>query len=64
MLNGSILSGPTADFNAACLRRVDADLPFPSTFDTDDQAPWASELGVAATALAALAWLTLVSGCR
>jgi hypothetical protein len=64
MLNGSILSGPTADFTAACLRRMDAGLPFPSTFDTDDQAPWASELGVAATVLAALTWLTLVFGLR
>ena len=64
MLNGSILSGPTADFTAACLRRMDAGLPFPSTFDTDDQAPWASELGVAATVLAGLAWLTLVFGLR
>jgi hypothetical protein len=64
MLNGSILSGPTADFTAACLRRMDAGLPFPSTFDTDDQAPWASELGVAGTVLAGLAWLTLVLGLR
>ena len=66
MLNGSLLRGYTyeADFTAACLRRMDAGLPFPSTFDTDDQAPWASELGVAATVLAALAWLTLVFGLR
>ena len=64
MLNGSILSGPTGDFTTACLRRMDAGLPFPSTFDTDDQAPWASELSVAATVLAGLAWLTLVFGLR
>ena len=64
MLNSSILSGPTFDFTAGCLRRMDAGLPFPSTFDVDDQAPWASELGVAGTVLAALAWLTLVFGLR
>jgi hypothetical protein len=64
MLNDSILSGSAADFSDACLRRMDAGLPSPSTFDADDRAPWASELGVAATVLAALAWLTLVFGLR
>lgn len=66
MLTGSILRwyawGP--GFSDACLRRMDGGLPFPSTPDPDQQAPWASELGVAATVLAGLAWLTLVVGLR
>ena len=66
MLTGSILRwyawGP--GFSDACLRRMDGGLPFPSTPDPAEQAPWASELGVAATVLAGLAWLTLVLGLR
>ena len=66
MLTGSILRwyawGP--GFSDACLRRMDGGLPFPSTPDPAEHAPWASELGVAATVLAGLAWLTLVLGLR
>jgi uncharacterized membrane protein len=40
----------------ACLRRMDGDI--------SELAPWTSELGVAATALAGVAWLTLVLGLR
>ena len=40
----------------ACLRRMGGDI--------SGLAPWTSELGVAATALAGVAWLTLVLGLR
>ena len=40
----------------ACDARMDGDIA--------EQAPWTSELHVAATALAGLAWLTLVLGLR
>jgi hypothetical protein len=66
MFNGTILRGYAygPGFSVGCLRRMDGGLPFPSTPDPAEQAPWASELGVAATALAGLAWLTLVLGLR
>jgi hypothetical protein len=66
MLTGSILRWYAwgSGFSEACLRRMDGGLPFPSTHDPDQQAPWASELGVAGTVLAGLAWLTLVLGLR
>ncbi len=57
MLSGSIIYryydhvGPA--FSDACLRRMDG-----------DQGPWDSALYVLATALAGLAWLTLVHGLR
>jgi hypothetical protein len=57
MLSGSIINryydyvGP--GFSDACLRRMDG-----------DQGPWESGLYVLATALAGLAWLTLVYGLR
>jgi hypothetical protein len=57
MLSGSIIYryydhvGPA--FSDACLRRMDG-----------DQGPWESALYVLATALAGLAWLTLVHGLR
>jgi len=64
MLTGSILRWYAwgSGFSDACLRRMDGGLPFPSTPDPDQQASWASELGVAATVLAGLAWLTLTLG--
>jgi hypothetical protein len=40
----------------ACLRRMEGDI--------SELAPWTSELGVAAIALAGVAWLTLVLGLR
>ena len=66
MFSGTIVRGYTygPDFSEACLRRMDGGLPFPSTPDPAEQAPWASELGVAAAALVGLAWLALVLGLR
>jgi hypothetical protein len=61
---GSMLSWFADGFSEACLRRMDGGLPFPSTFHPDQQAPWASELGVAATGLTGMALLTLVLGLR
>jgi hypothetical protein len=52
MLSGSIIYGydyVAPDVSDACLRRMDG-----------DQAPWESELHVAAMALAGAAWLKLV----
>ena len=64
MLNGSVLRGYTyeQEFSEACLRRMDGGIPFPYPPEPAEQAAWASELGVVATALAGLAWLTLVVG--
>ena len=56
MLLGSIIQGDDSvggKFSDACLRRMDG-----------DQGPWESALYVLATALAGLAWLTLVHGLR
>lgn len=66
MFSGSILNGYAygPDFSDACLRRMDTGLPFPYPPEPAEQTPWASELGVAATALAGVAWLTVVLGLR
>ncbi len=52
------------DLTDACLWRMDGGLPFPYPPEPAEQTPWASELGVAAMALAGLAWLVLVLGLR
>ena len=66
MLNRSIFRGYAygSGFSDACLRRMDAGLPFPYPPEPAEQAPWAAELGVAAVAAAALAWLVLLVGRR
>ena len=66
MFSGTILRGYVygPDFSDACLRRMDGGLPFPSTPDPGERAPWASELGVAAAALVGLAWLAVALGLR
>lgn len=66
MVNGSIVRGYTygTDFSDACLRRMDTGIAFPYPPEPAEQAPWASELGMAAMVLAGLAWLTLVLGQR
>jgi hypothetical protein len=48
----------------ACWRRMDTGLAFPYPPELAEQAPWVSELGVAAVSLAGLAWLTIVLGMR
>lgn len=66
LLSGSVVRGYRygPDFSAACLRRMDAGLPFPYVPEPSEQTAWASELGVVAMALAASAWLVLTLGMR
>jgi len=64
MLSGSIIHGYSygPELSDACLRRMDGALPFPYPPEPAEQTAWASELGVAATVLLGLAWITLVLG--
>ena len=64
MLSGSILRGYAygPDFSEACLHRMDGGMPFLYPPERAEQTAWASELGVVATVLGALGWLTLVVG--
>ncbi len=64
MLNGTILRRYSyeREFSTACLRRMDGGMPFLYPPELGEQTAWASELGVLATILAALAWITLVVG--
>jgi hypothetical protein len=66
MLNGSAFRGYTYgdDFSDGCLRRMDTGLPIHYPQELAGQAPWSSQLGVAAFALLGLAWLILVFGLR
>jgi hypothetical protein len=66
MLSATILHGYAygPDFSDACRRRMDAGAPFPYPPEPAARTPWAAELGVAATGLAGLAWLTLMLGQR
>lgn len=66
MLNGSILYGYDArsGWSDACLRRMDGGPPFPYPAEPAEQTAYASELGVVAVVLAALAWLVFVLGSR
>lgn len=52
------------DLSEACLRRMDTGLPFPYPAEPAEQVPWATELGVLAVALAALAWVLVVPTLR
>jgi hypothetical protein len=51
-------------FCGACWRRMEAGVAFPYPPEPAAQAPWASELGVAATALAGMLSATIVSSNR
>jgi hypothetical protein len=67
MLRGSVLHGYDyvgPHFSDACWRRMDTGMAFPYPPKPVQQAPWVSEPRVAATALAGIAWLTLVLGQR
>ena len=65
MLDGTAFAPPvTADLSTACLRRMDAGLPFPFPPEIAERAPWASELGGLAVASAISAWILLVLGLR
>jgi hypothetical protein len=66
MLSGSVLRGYAygPEFTDACLRRMDTAPPFPYPPPAADTTVLTSALGVAATALAGLAWLVLAAGMR
>lgn len=66
LLSGSVVRGYRygPDFSEACLRRMDASLPFPYPPEPSEQTAWASELGVVAMALAGTAWLVLTLSMR
>lgn len=66
LFSGSLVRGYRygSDFSDACLRRMDAGMPFPYPPGPSEQTPWASELGVVAMALAGTAWLMLALGMR
>jgi hypothetical protein len=64
MLSATMLHGYAygPDFSDTCLRRMDTGPPFRHLPKPAETTPGASELGLVATALAGLAWLTLVLG--
>lgn len=66
LLSGSLIRGYQygPNFSDACLRRMDAGLPFLDPPEPSEQVPWTSDPAVMAMVLAATAWLILALGMK